>query len=301
MDISTSTLSPTEAISNSDTQTSTTTDIEILSPQKIFSDNKGDIIVLEEDLIPWQKGLDETLKIDKLSIPGTHDSGALYGGPWFECQTMTISEQLQNGIRFFDIRCRHIDNKFAIHHAEVFQNLMFEDVLTSCKEFLSQYPSEFILMRIKPEHTEENCERSFAETFTQEYYDNNLFYCETDIPSVKQIRGKIYILKQFPASFRTGTEWSEVNLQDEWAVDHLPNKIRAIKAHYNKAIQRDHSKVQFHINFISGTGMAGTPLILAQKANDLTLDFKKNNCGIIVMDYPQKVHIQNIINLNFLK
>jgi len=299
MEISISTLTPVQVISSTDSQ-STATEDELLSP--IVSSNfPEDTMILSVESTCWMQNLDDNLRIDKINLPGTHDTGALFGGEWFECQTMTIKEQLHSGIRFLDIRCRHIENRFAIHHAEVFQNLMFEDVLEDCKSYLKQYSSEFLIIRIKPEHEEENCNRSFAETFMATYFDPNLFYTGTDIPTVKEIRGKIYVLQQFPADYKIGTEWKDINLQDDWDVKDYLEKKKAILHHYTKALQRNSQQNIFYINFCSGTGMAGTPLMLSRKTNDLVLSFTKGPCGIIVMDYPQNIHIRHIINLNFKK
>jgi 1-phosphatidylinositol phosphodiesterase len=60
--------------------------------------------------------------LSQLVLPGTHDSCARSGGSLVACQTRTLAEQLKAGIRFLDIRCRHISDAFAIHHGPVFQN-----------------------------------------------------------------------------------------------------------------------------------------------------------------------------------
>ena len=78
-------------------------------------------------------------------------------------QALSIIEQLEAGIRFLDIRCRHIDNKFAIHHGKIFLGFFFGDVLNWVQTFLANYQTETVFMRIKPEHTEgEGVTRSFV-------------------------------------------------------------------------------------------------------------------------------------------
>ncbi|EEP95718.1 Phosphatidylinositol-specific phospholipase C2 [Yersinia aldovae ATCC 35236] len=37
-----------------------------------------------------------------------------------QTQSWNIKEQLDNGIRFLDARCRLIDNVFTLHHGPVF-------------------------------------------------------------------------------------------------------------------------------------------------------------------------------------
>lgn len=106
--------------------------------------------------------------LHELSIPGTHDTGALIETVprTAKCQNLTIEEQLQAGVRFLDIRCRHIGDAFVIHHGPVYQELNFTDVLQSVANFLQANPSETVIMSVKEEYTPEGNTRSFAETFT---------------------------------------------------------------------------------------------------------------------------------------
>ncbi|MGO4760673.1 phosphatidylinositol-specific phospholipase C domain-containing protein, partial [Streptomyces sp. 2MCAF27] len=99
----------------------------------------------------WLSGIAGATPVQRLTLPGTHDSGARYGGPWTECQNTTIGDQLNSGIRFLDIRCRAFEGAFPIHHGAYYQHLNFDDVLGACRSFLSAHPSETVLMRVKQE------------------------------------------------------------------------------------------------------------------------------------------------------
>lgn len=46
----------------------------------------------------WMAGLADATPVQRLTIPGAHDSGARYGGPWTECQNTTVAEQLSAGV-----------------------------------------------------------------------------------------------------------------------------------------------------------------------------------------------------------
>ena len=56
----------------------------------------------------WMTGLPDTVKVCRVSIPGTHDSGTAgvrFPMKHYACtQTMDLSEQWDAGIRFFDLR-----------------------------------------------------------------------------------------------------------------------------------------------------------------------------------------------------
>jgi hypothetical protein len=84
----------------------------------------------------WMSSMNGTLPISQYSITGTHDSGARFDPALApctaKCQDLTIAQQLDAGVRFLDIRCRHIDDGFTIHHSEVYQKINFNNVLDAC-------------------------------------------------------------------------------------------------------------------------------------------------------------------------
>ncbi len=108
------------------------------------------------DVRAWMAAHGDGTELTRLTIPGTHDSGARFGGPWSECQNTTVAQQLDSGIRFLDVRCRVTGGSFAIHHGASYQNAMFGDVLVACRDFLAAHPSETVLMRVKQEYSEES-------------------------------------------------------------------------------------------------------------------------------------------------
>lgn len=52
----------------------------------------------------WMSGVADCTPIAQSSIPGSHESCALYGGGSTQCQSLTIRQQLDNGVRFLDVR-----------------------------------------------------------------------------------------------------------------------------------------------------------------------------------------------------
>ena len=66
----------------------------------------------------WMADLDDTRMVAELTIPGTHDSGARFdlAQGLAKCQDLTIADQLAAGVRFFDLRCRHVQDQFLIYH-----------------------------------------------------------------------------------------------------------------------------------------------------------------------------------------
>lgn len=81
----------------------------------------------------WLSNISSTLLLSELTIPGTHQTCGIFGATFplnyivdlHQCQKWTLSEQLNNGIRFVDIRVRHFKDQIYIQHEFVHQNLMF--------------------------------------------------------------------------------------------------------------------------------------------------------------------------------
>lgn len=137
------------------------------------------------DTRAWMGGHGDGTPLQRLTIPGTHDSGARFGGPWSECQNTTIAQQLDSGIRFLDVRCRVTGGSFAIHHGVSYQNMMFGDVLVACRDFLAAHPSETVLMRVKQEYSSDS-DATFRAVF-DDYLDHrgwrSLFRVGDTVPS----------------------------------------------------------------------------------------------------------------------
>jgi 1-phosphatidylinositol phosphodiesterase len=153
----------------------------------------------------WMAGVDGEKYLYELSIPGTHDSGALHE-EWYEigvqCQSLTIPEQLNAGVRYLDIRCRHLNNAFVIHHGAYYQYQNFNDVLESVTSFLRANPSETVVMSVKPEYDAEGNTRTFAETFKayQTEWETRypgLWHGGATVPKLIDVRGKIVLIRRF--------------------------------------------------------------------------------------------------------
>ena len=87
---------------------------------------------LTNDLSWWMYYVNDSTSLANLTIPGSHDSGALYepvAGTAI-CQNLSIREQLDIGVRYLDIRLRQYGNALVVHHGSVYQHQNFDDVLT---------------------------------------------------------------------------------------------------------------------------------------------------------------------------
>lgn len=106
--------------------------------------------LIETKLNNWMQDIEDNRLVCKMSIPGTHDTGA-YSGSWgIKTQDKTIEQQLNSGIRFFDIRLVHDNGVLKLCHAShTFNTTFVGDVLKTTVEFLKEHPSEAVIMTIK--------------------------------------------------------------------------------------------------------------------------------------------------------
>ncbi|HFJ9478267.1 TPA: phosphatidylinositol-specific phospholipase C [Bacillus cereus] len=219
----------------------------------------------------WMNELRGETKISQLSIPGTHGSIALHGvtgaDRWVINQRMSITTQLNSGIRYLDIRARRTGTAFAMHHGAAYQKKMFGDILNEVTVFLRQHPRETVLMRLKEEHTPEDGSRSFEEIL-KGYWDNpsykNYFWQPAGSgngsgvnanPELTDVRGKIVLLQQFAVSKAYGINYSNLEKQDHdnvrFSMDGMYAKWTAVKNHLIKA-NSDQNKI--YLNHLSGNG-----------------------------------------------
>ncbi|AFU17338.1 putative two domain protein (plasmid) [Bacillus thuringiensis MC28] len=217
----------------------------------------------------WMGRIPDSRRISELSIPGTHGSMALHGGVAGTIgdiainQTMNLETQLNSGIRYIDIRCRHYHNNFAIHHGRIYQHAFFgSHVLEPVISFLRRNPSETILMRIKEEYNPTGNTRTFSETFESFWTPNQRYFWTPtgSNPTLGEVRGRIIVLQDFPSWHRIfGIHWGQLNIQDRWNVAgdlDIYNKWIAVRNHFSIAMN---NRTRISVNHLSGTGGSGSP------------------------------------------
>lgn len=244
----------------------------------------------------WMKNITDR-SISTITFPGTHDTCCRKTWEIAECQSWTIEDQLKAGIRYVDIRCRHIHNIFTIHHGIVYCKIVFSEVLDIVKNFLKENPSECILMRVKEEYNPEGNTRSFQDTFSEylKHY-NDILYMESHIPNLDEVRGKIVVLVDF--RYDKGLSYNTANIQDYWQVNtifDLPKKKKAVKEHLDKAIKGD--PFTLYLNHLTAAGWGCYPFTVARSTNDIPLKYE-GRMGIIVCDYPGENLIEHLIKQN---
>ncbi|MEQ4619780.1 phosphatidylinositol-specific phospholipase C [Providencia vermicola] len=207
----------------------------------------------------WMSSIRDDVLLSEIAIPGTHDSAAYKGFvDSVATQTLNFDQQLEYGIRMFDIRVRHTSDRFALHHGTVFLDVMFGDFLNSVDRFLEKNPSETVIFRLKEEmKPNNNNTRSMSETL--EYYislHKDKYVKLTSLNTrLAEVRGKFAILSDGREFWDYGVSYWQANIQDEYHLKtnwDLYTKWEHVKEQLATAT-RGSSRTTY-INYLSGSG-----------------------------------------------
>lgn len=160
-------------------------------------------------LSSWMSQLRDECPLSLLSIPGTHNSPTHHVAlPSVRCQAVSLQEQLNNGVRFLDIRVQpespdspSKDGLILVHSAfpiSLTGNKHFRALINEVESFLKTNPSETIIISLKREGVGKATDQQLSKIFHDHYAENNgLFYTEPRIPLLSEARGKIVMIRRF--------------------------------------------------------------------------------------------------------
>jgi len=272
----------------------------------------------------WMADLDDSRMVAELSIPGTHDSGARFdlAQGLAKCQNLTIEEQLAAGVRFFDLRCRHVGDQFLIYHGAVDQNQTFDEVLETMYAFLDAHPHEVILASVKEEAVPTQNTRSFEATF-QSYIDRapTRWTLAPTPPRLGDVRGTLVLLRRFDASASPlgidATQWADnatftisdanahLRIEDEYIVTSNDLKWTAITNLLAEAAAGD--PATWMLTYTSGYQMiSGLPNITVV-SDDVNTRFDAfladpahahAHLGTLAMDFVTGARVEAIVSSN---
>ena len=163
----------------------------------------------------WMSELAANTLLSEIIMPGSHDAGMSVAHNcgildafknFVLTQEKSVGDQLRDGARYFDIRLDYKNGKLVTYHrtgAFGCDGEDFDTILQDTKEFLAQYPSEVVLMKIShirydsqevKEKIDDLLKRKYADLLYK-HYDNsiNLAYV-----TLEEARGKMITLLDYP-------------------------------------------------------------------------------------------------------
>lgn len=272
---------------------------------------------------------DDSVSLAELTIPGTHDAGALHEPlpGTTTCQHLSIPEQLEIGVRYLDVRLRHFGDALLVHHGPVYQHENFDGVLTGVTGFLRANPGETVIMEVSSEYKPENNTETFEQAVMRHVEDascNSFWWRESHVPRLGEVRGRIVLLRRFPGSpsvsggidvtgwrddtrfTLTDTRGAAIAVQDRYRVAANDEKWDAVMGMLDGAAA-DASGI-WHLNFTSGfRTVLGVPNItsVSNDINSRLLDYLSANArrgvhfGTVISDFVDKRIVQQELRAYF--
>lgn len=245
------------------------------------------------DMGPWMKDIPDDRPVTSMFLPGTHDSSAMHGGDFAECQSWTIEEQLRAGIRCFDVRLKHRDDTLMCYHGIICQQREMPSVAEVFECFLEQHPSEVILARIKSEgQSEGQHSREFNEQVRCCWKDADRWVSPDGWGSLGSHRGKVLL-------FHCGMGNCYFDLQDKWEIGDHSEKLAEVLAHG----QKDREPGVMYVSYTSSQGVDEfayiTPSGMAWHVNHGVFDNAHMlRPSVYMMDHPGQDLVTRLIQRN---
>lgn len=178
------------------------------------------------DLDHWMERINDNVPIGALSIPGTHNAPTCHNAPpSVRCQAVSPVEQLQNGVRFFDIRVQVPEpfdggsDKLVLVHSvfpiSLTGNKYFRDLYNECRKFLDEHPSETLIMSLKREGSGKGTDEQLSRVLKDHYTNPNQWWTRPWLPRLGEARGKIVLVRRFNLDEPLKHEWDNKG----WGID----------------------------------------------------------------------------------
>ena len=173
----------------------------------------------------WMGKLKHETPLSALSIPGTHNSPTHHVAlPSVRCQAVSVEEQLNNGVRFLDIRVQpesaddvSKEGLILVHSAfpiSLTGTKYFRDLMNTVYSFLDQNPTEAIIMSLKREGIGKSTDQHLSK-IVKTHYANDRWFTENRIPTLGEVRNKIVLIRRFALDDSLKGE----NNGKGWAID----------------------------------------------------------------------------------
>ena len=249
-----------------------------LTYKYVFGTDTGILYGVGLDPMSWMTVIPSSRMLNRITMPGTHETMALYGAD-SQCQTLTLKQQLMNGIRVFDIRVRYFpvngQVNFSIHHSDDYQHAFLDSkfaytndsnyfVLDDCLEFLKDHKQECIVLLIKQEKDAQD-RHTFFDAFwrivnNRDGYNrqplDQLFYMGQTAPRLGDARGKIIFAfvdgdggsSQQLSSPQMGLYWGNIDFKVD-STNPLPGQQPNldVENHWRDGLEEKWGKVQPHL------------------------------------------------------
>lgn len=282
----------------------------------------------------WMSGIDDDTQLSHISIPGTHDSltyRVSNANPASQCQTLPFLEQLQCGVRYFDLRPGVTKDPngtpdFNFFHGPTDLDVTFKQIYAVILDFLTAFPSETVILALQ-DHNDDHDPQGFMDTLDHFVHQQpDAWYLTNDVPGLTAVRGKIVLFRRFKIpdghvrgvdlsiGWNNSANYDRVDpndgegmvfyIQDDysWPAPKWESKVDTIDAMIGYATAQSLGPA-FYMNF-TNAATGGTPIWFKDRINPAVIN-KLNtlslpSCvGVLGMDYVTEDIVRLIFLTNF--
>ena len=284
----------------------------------------------------WMAELDDTLPLNEIILPGSHDSATAYVQLAFfsKCQALSVGAQLEAGCRYLDIRLGDAEkgedfpklmHGFTTCKTGVFGGTLYlDELLAQCYAFLTQHPTETVVFAVKHEHGDAFV--SEFETVLDGFTSARPgFWLLSDtIPTLGEARGKLVLMRRYEDEAGLGTRagipliWPDqkgsadpaLNTEPSgqgaytlWVQDRFEYDTETKWTAFEKGMAAAEEQMQagdLAVHFLStkGTAAYGHPFFFARTLNARLLQTTRLS-GWIVLDFFDAALASHIYLMNY--
>ncbi len=292
----------------------------------------------------WMRNLSDNIKISEINLPGTHNSCTkkVQFSYLSKCHNLSIYEQLNIGVRYLDIRVEMNADKLKTVHsiADCYtphgkkKKLLLDYVLDDCKKFLTENPTETLILCIKRDDGPSS-EETFDLLFKNYIKNDPVWFTENRTPILGEVRGKLVFFNRCHVDFsnknytdkNTGlrlSNWPDLpknaecflaeapvfNLDNTKTDTYFLQDMYKLypKEKWHKAVlplvEKPFDKEGLFLNYFSAANFIHSPRTYARyilkKFEKITLQNNKKY-GWLIFDFPTKDLCEKVILTNFKK
>jgi 1-phosphatidylinositol phosphodiesterase len=175
----------------------------------------------------WMGKLKDETSLSALSIPGTHNSPTHHIAlPSVRCQAVSVRDQLDNGVRFLDIRVQpespndsSKDGLILVHSAfpvSLTGTKYFRGLIEKVHAFLDANPTETVIISLKREGVGKSTDQQLSKILNDHYAnDASRWFTDNRIPTLGESRKKVVLIRRFALD----DSLKEENGGKGWAID----------------------------------------------------------------------------------
>ena len=302
------------------------------------------------DLSDWMSTLDPATNLSDVTLPGTHHSAAYdlsttfnsndleyqkiqdasFGvdlpdkliAPWV-CrfaltQSLSIAEQLQAGVRYFDLRVDYDPDTSAFRVFHLLFGLQIEEILSQMKDFIRDHPTEIIVVEMTEllsTSATSDKKRQLAQIIL-DTFGSLLVPAADSLPTIgdMQSAGTTVIVSVLDSEINSSSDliWSNNGIRNTFAnsvdlqtmVDYNQERLGEFGTASDRFLLNKLSWILTpDSDYIKDSILRGSLFDLAKDANPALEDFASKNAGtqlgnILIVDYVETSPLFDVLEIS---